>query len=110
LKEIATGEGIDNSYVSRMANLTTLAPDIVAAIWDEQRAWLMPTLVANVAIQPLDPSARNPWICNVVGCGLCGRVRSERGMARREWNMAGNDQFGRLAKSAGVRRNPHEYA
>ncbi|GAB3542069.1 hypothetical protein GCM10027343_13470 [Noviherbaspirillum agri] len=62
LKEIATREGIDNSYVSRMVNLTTLAPDIVAAIlddalpnhitlfdlavdppalWDEQRAKLM---------------------------------------------------------------------
>ena len=62
LKEIATREGIDNSYVSRMVNLTTLAPDIVAAIlddalpnhvtlfdlavdppalWDEQRARLM---------------------------------------------------------------------
>jgi len=31
-------------------------------------------------------------------------------MARREWNVAGNAQSGRLAKSAGVRRNPHEYA
>ena len=62
LKEIATMEGVDNSYVSRMVNLTTLAPDIVAAIlddalpnhitlfdlavdppalWDEQRAKLM---------------------------------------------------------------------
>ena len=35
LTEIATLEGIDNSYVSRMVNLTTLAPDIVAAILDE---------------------------------------------------------------------------
>ncbi len=35
MKEIATREGIDNSYVSRMVNLTTLAPDIVAAILDE---------------------------------------------------------------------------
>ena len=35
LKEIATAEGIDNSYVSRMVNLTTLAPDIVAAILDD---------------------------------------------------------------------------
>ncbi|EJO94897.1 hypothetical protein A471_04705 [Ectopseudomonas mendocina DLHK] len=62
LAKIATREGIDNSYVSRMVNLTTLAPDIVAAIlddalpnhvtlfdlavdppalWDEQRARLM---------------------------------------------------------------------
>lgn len=35
LKEIASREGIDNSYVSRMVNLTTLAPDIVAAILDD---------------------------------------------------------------------------
>lgn len=35
MKEIATREGIDNSYVSRMVNLATLAPDIVAAILDE---------------------------------------------------------------------------
>lgn len=35
LKEIAAREGIDNSYVSRMGNLTTLAPDIVAAILDD---------------------------------------------------------------------------
>ena len=31
-------------------------------------------------------------------------------MVRREWNVARNGQFWRLAKSAGVRRNPHEYA
>jgi hypothetical protein len=31
-------------------------------------------------------------------------------MARREWNVAGNGQFGRLAKSAGFRRNPREHA
>ncbi len=30
MKEIATQEGIDNSYISRIANLTKLAPDIVA--------------------------------------------------------------------------------
>jgi hypothetical protein len=35
MKEIATREGIDDSYVSRMVHLTTLAPDIVAAILDE---------------------------------------------------------------------------
>ena len=35
LKEIATLEGVDNSYVSRMVNLTMLAPDIVAAILDD---------------------------------------------------------------------------
>ncbi|MCI0562772.1 MAG: hypothetical protein MN733_30185, partial [Nitrososphaera sp.] len=35
LREIASKEGVDSSYVSRMVNLTTLAPDIVAAIFDE---------------------------------------------------------------------------
>jgi hypothetical protein len=35
LKEIAAREGADNSYVSRMVNLTTLAPDIVEAILDD---------------------------------------------------------------------------
>ena len=35
LKEIAAREGVDSSYVSRMVNLTTLAPDIVAAILDD---------------------------------------------------------------------------
>lgn len=36
LREIAEKEGVDNSYVSRMVNLTTLAPDIVEAILDDQ--------------------------------------------------------------------------
>ncbi len=35
LTEIATLEGIDNSYVSRMVNLTSLAPEIMAAILDD---------------------------------------------------------------------------
>ena len=35
LKEIPAREGIDSSYVSRMVNLTTLAPDIVAAILED---------------------------------------------------------------------------
>ena len=35
LREIAASEGIDRSYVSRMVNLTTLGPDIVAAILDD---------------------------------------------------------------------------
>ncbi len=65
MTEIAKREGIDNSYVSRMVNLTSLAPDIVeailtnalpdhltlfdiavdpAALWEEQRRrlWLSP--------------------------------------------------------------------
>lgn len=35
LREIAAREGVDNSYVSRMMNLTMLAPDIVQAILDD---------------------------------------------------------------------------
>ena len=50
LKEIAAREGIDNSYVSRMVNLTTLAPDIVAAILDDS----MPNHVTlfDLAVDP----------------------------------------------------------
>lgn len=36
LKEIAAREKLDNSYVSRMVNLTSLAPDIVDAILHER--------------------------------------------------------------------------
>jgi len=35
MKEIARREGVDDSYVSRMVNLKTLAPDIVATILDD---------------------------------------------------------------------------
>ena len=35
LTEVAELEGMDRAYVSRMVNLTTSAPDIVAAILDE---------------------------------------------------------------------------
>jgi hypothetical protein len=35
MKEIARREGVNDSYVRRMVNLTTLALDIVAAILDE---------------------------------------------------------------------------
>ena len=35
LSEVAEREGMDRAYVSWMVNLTTLAPDIVAAILDE---------------------------------------------------------------------------
>jgi hypothetical protein len=34
MKEIARREGVGDSYVSRMVNLTTLAPDIFASILD----------------------------------------------------------------------------
>lgn len=36
ITEIAKREKIDRSYISRMINLTTLAPDIQAAILDEK--------------------------------------------------------------------------
>jgi hypothetical protein len=52
LKEIAALEGVDNSYVSRMVNLTTLAPDIVAAILDDA----MPNHVTLFDLA-VDPSA-----------------------------------------------------
>ena len=35
LKQIATREGVGSSYVSRMVNLTTLAPDIITSILDD---------------------------------------------------------------------------
>ena len=35
LRAIAAQEGVDNSYVSRMVNLTILAPDIVSAVLDD---------------------------------------------------------------------------
>lgn len=46
IRELATREGVDNSYVGRMINLTTLAPDIIAAILDE-------TLPPQVTLQDL---------------------------------------------------------
>ena len=43
-------KGVDSSYVSRMVNLTTLAPDIVVAILDEN---LPPDLIQfELAIDP----------------------------------------------------------
>jgi hypothetical protein len=52
LREIAAREGIDSSYVSRMVNMTTLAPKIIAAILDE-------TLPDNIILFDLavDPPA-----------------------------------------------------
>ena len=50
LREIAEKEGIDNSYVSRMVNLTTLAPDVVEAILDGK---LPPTVTLfELAVDP----------------------------------------------------------
>ena len=65
LEDIAKANGVDRSYVGRMLQLTSLAPDIVESIlsgttyadislrycrkgvpasWDEQRRTLLPTL------------------------------------------------------------------
>ena len=50
LREIAQLEGLDNSYISRMVNLTTLAPDIIEAILDDQ---LPPTVTLfDLAVDP----------------------------------------------------------
>jgi hypothetical protein len=54
MKEIALREGVDDSYVSRMVNLTTLAPDIVAAILDE-------TLPAEVTLFELAAGTPLVW-------------------------------------------------
>ena len=51
LREIATRKGGDNSYVSRMVNLTMLAPDIVAAILDDA----LPTITSRYLIWRLIP-------------------------------------------------------
>lgn len=52
-KEIVKREGIDNSCVSRMVNLVTLAPDIAAAVLDDA----LPNRVTlfNLAVDPLAP-------------------------------------------------------
>ena len=52
LRELARTEGVDSSYVSRMVNLTTLAPDIVDAILDE----VLPPEVTLLELA-VDPSA-----------------------------------------------------
>lgn len=64
MKEIATREGIDNSYVSRMVNLTTLAPDIVAAILDD----VLPNHITLFDLA-VDPPAL--WDEQRVRVGLC---------------------------------------
>lgn len=50
MRELATREGVDNSYVSRMINLTMLPPWTVAAILDDK----MPddTVLFDLAVEP----------------------------------------------------------
>lgn len=54
ISEIARQEKVDRSYISRMVNLTTLAPDIVAAILDE-------TLPENVSLFDLAVDTPLSW-------------------------------------------------
>ncbi len=54
ITELATRAKIDNSYMCRMLNLTTLAPDIVAAILDE-------TLPPHVTVHELAISPPVLW-------------------------------------------------
>lgn len=54
LTEIAKREKLDRSYISRMVNLTTLAPDIVTAILDE-------SLPENVALSDLAIDTPLSW-------------------------------------------------
>ncbi len=54
LTEVAECEGMDRAYVSRMVNLTTLAPDIVEAILDE-------TLPAEVTLFDLASATPLIW-------------------------------------------------
>lgn len=55
-------EGVDNSYVSRMVNLTTLAPDMVAAILDD-------ALPNHIAL--FDPAVDPPALWDEQRPGSC---------------------------------------
>jgi hypothetical protein len=50
IKEVAQREGVNPSYVGRMLNLTTLAPDLVATILDD--TWPAHVTLLDVAINP----------------------------------------------------------
>ena len=54
ITELAAREKIDNSYMCRLLNLTTLAPDIVAAILDD-------TLPQHVTVHELAISPTVLW-------------------------------------------------
>ena len=51
LRESAAQEGVDNSYVIRMMNLTVLAPDIVEAILDDTQPDHL--TLFDIAVDPL---------------------------------------------------------
>jgi hypothetical protein len=70
MKEIARCEGVDDSYVSRMINLTTLAPEIVAAILDET----LPPEVTLLELAPGTPVLLVKQWANVVENNRCRRT------------------------------------
>jgi len=74
MKEIALREGVDDSYVSRMVNLTSLAPDLVAAVLDET---LPPevTLFELAAGMPLVGDAQRASVIFVNSCAIPGKCR-----------------------------------
>ena len=75
ITELAACEKIDSSYMCRMLNLTTLAPDIVAAILDER-------LPPHVTVHQLAISPPVLWGEQRARIGLwardCRRRRSDR--------------------------------
>ncbi|WP_157314593.1 LacI family transcriptional regulator [Chitinibacter sp. GC72] len=72
LTELAKQVGVDSSYVSRMVNLTNLAPDIVAAILDE-------TLPEHISLFDLavDPALLWDEQCERVGISVDNQFMSE---------------------------------
>src|SRR5690606_39853116 len=72
-----------------------------------QRAWF--PVPADAAIKPLDSSARNPLICMVPRCGLCGLRASFRERGRREKRPGESGRWPRTGPGAG-RRSPQASA
>jgi hypothetical protein len=70
ITELAAREKIDNSYMCRMLNLTTLAPDIVAAILDE-------TLPPHVTVPELAISPPVSWEEQRSRIGVLGEGRQD---------------------------------
>lgn len=59
--ELATAEGVDPSYLSRVLRLTLLAPDLIEAILDEQ----LPTgvgLAELLKLYPMEWERQRKWL------------------------------------------------
>ena len=81
LREIAAREGVDNSYVSRMVNLTTLAPDIVAAILDD-------ALPNHITLLDTVPNLANPPCLRGIICVIRRAIHAKCPMSGR-WHGQG---------------------